>query len=116
MEKCVRDDVLRKVDELILVINENPEYQRFQIVVKQMKNNEEIMSLIKSIKQIQKEIVNLEYVGKDTSLLELKLSNTMETLNSFPVYQEYSYLLSDLNNMFQDTKSFLEAYLNNLLK
>ena len=63
MEKCVRDDVLRKVDELILVINENPEYQRFQIVVKQMKNNEEIMSLIKSIKQIQKEIVNLEYVG-----------------------------------------------------
>ena len=60
MEKCVRDDVLRKVDELILVINENPEYQRFQIVVKQMKSNEEIMSLIKSIKQIQKEIVNLE--------------------------------------------------------
>lgn len=116
MEKHVKDEILNKVDELVILLKESPEYLRYKEIVEQMKKNDEIMMLIKNVKKNQKEIVNLEYRGSNTSNIENILFNSIETLNSYPIYQEYSYLLSDLNYMFQCVKNILEEYINDVLK
>lgn len=116
MEKFVREDVINKVDELIELIKTDNSYKRYKEIVLQMKTNEDIMSAIKEIKQIQKEIVNLEYRKKDVSALEEKYFLILDKLNSYPIYQEYTYLQEDLNNMFQSIKAILEQYINNLIK
>ena len=116
MEKHVKNDILNKVDELVLLLKESPEYLRFQEVTKQMKNNNDVMNLIKKIKRIQKDIVNLEYRRQNVSLLEKELNTCLNELNEYPIYQEYSYLLEDLNNTFQSIKSILEEHINYIVK
>ena len=116
MEKHVKNDILNKVDELVLLLKESPEYLRFQEVTKQMKNNNDVMNLIQKIKRIQKDIVNLEYRRQNVSLLEKELNTCLNELNEYPIYQEYSYLLEDLNNTFQSIKSILEEHINYIVK
>lgn len=116
MEKFVKDEILLKIDELIEMIKNDNLYKRYVLVSKQMKDNEEIMSIIKNIKLLQKKAVNLEYRKEDISLIEKEIANNLNLLNSYPIYQEYSYLLEDLNSLFQDIKSSLEGYINDLLK
>ena len=116
MEKHVKNVILNKVHELDLLLKESPEYLRFQEVTKQMKNNNDVMNLIKKIKRIQKDIVNLEYRRQNVSLLEKELNTCLNELNEYPIYQEYSYLLEDLNNTFQSIKSILEEHINYIVK
>ena len=116
MERSVKDEVINKVDELIDLIKNDNYYKRYKEISLQMKNNEEIMSTIRKIKSLQKEIVNLEYIKEDVSVLEEEYFLNLDKLNSYPIYQEYTYLQEDLNNMFQNIKGILEQYINNLIK
>lgn len=116
MEKFAKDEILTKVDELIALIKEMPSYKRYIDICNQMKKNEEIMSTISFIKKKQKEAVNLEYRKESTSLVDSEISSSLEKLMEYPIYQEYSYLQEDLNNMFQSIKSILEKYINEKIK
>jgi len=116
MEKFVKNEILSKTDELIEMIKKDDLYKRYVLVSKQMKDNEEIMTIISDIKLLQKKAVNLEYKKEDISLVEKEISSKLNLLNSYPIYQEYSYLLEDLNGLFQEIKAILESYINGLLK
>jgi len=116
MEKFVKNEILSKTDELIEMIKKDDLYKRYVLVSKQMKDNEEIMTIISDIKSLQKKAVNLEYKKEDISLVEKEISSKLNLLNSYPIYQEYSYLLEDLNGLFQEIKAILESYINGLLK
>jgi len=116
MEKFVKNEILSKTDELIEMIKKDDLYKRYVLVSKEMKDNEEIMTIISDIKLLQKKAVNLEYKKEDISLVEKEISSKLNLLNSYPIYQEYSYLLEDLNGLFQEIKAILESYINGLLK
>lgn len=113
MVKSLSNDVLVKVDEIVSYIKESDTYKRYLEVEEKMKNNLEIMDKINKIKTIQKEIVKLEIEKKDISILEKEIEEILSNLNTYPIYQEYSYLLEDLNNTFQEIKFMIENYLNN---
>jgi cell fate (sporulation/competence/biofilm development) regulator YmcA (YheA/YmcA/DUF963 family) len=78
-----------------------------------MKNNKEIMSLIKDIKKLEQSIFKKEYNKIDIKDEEKKLKELKKELESFPIYLEYSYLQEDLNNDFQNIKKIIEDSINN---
>lgn len=113
MENKNKEEVLKKIDELVCLIKDTPNYKRYNELKSQMKNNKEIMSLIKDIKKLEQSIVKKEYNKIDINEEEKKLKELKNELESFPIYLEYSYLQEDLNNDFQNIKKIIEDSINN---
>ena len=113
MENKNKEEVLKKIDELVCLIKDTPNYKRYNELKNQMKNNKEIMSLIKQIKKLEQSIIKKEYNKLNTTAEEKKLKELKEELKSFPIYLEYSYLQEDLNNDFQNIKKIIEGSINN---
>ncbi len=112
MEKSLSDQVLDKVSEIVEYIKNSSSYQKFMIIEDKMQQDDEIMTKIAEVKDLQKEMVKLESLKKDISSLEMKRKTLLEELQNYPIYQEYIYLLEDLNNIFQEIKTVLEKYIN----
>ena len=108
MEEKNKELLLKKIDELIEIIKNGKEYKRYVELGSKMKENKEIMNLISKIKKEEQIIVKKEYRKEDTSSLNEELNKIKKELNSFPIYQEYTYLQQDLNNTFQTIKSIIE--------
>lgn len=113
MENKNKEAVLNKLDELISLIKDTPNYKRYLELKNNMGNNKEIMSLINKIKKEEQTIVKKEYNKEDTSLEEKELLNLKNELNKYPDYLEYTYLQEDLNNDFQNIKKIIEDSINN---
>lgn len=108
------NNTLDKFDELIDLIKNSPDYKKYKTLEKIMKNDKEIMMLIEEVKCYQKQIVKLKVVGKDTKELEEKIKIDLEKLENIPVYVEYNYLQTDLNELFQIIKNTIEKCLNDI--
>ena len=112
MEKQNKELILKKIDELISIVKSSDDYQRYIYLANEMKKNNSIMSLVKDIKKLEQKRVNLEYNKENTDGIDKEIDNKRKELDSFPTYQEYSYLKEDLNNTFQSIKSILEQNIN----
>lgn len=112
MEKQNKELILKKVDELINIIKSSDDYKRYIYLADEMKKNDTIMSLVKEIKKLEQKRVKMEYNKESTSDIDNEIDNKRKELDSFPTYQEYSYLKEDLNNTFQSIKSILEQNIN----
>ena len=112
MEKENKEALLKKIDELIDLIKQTPNYKRYNELKDEMSKNNNIMTLIKNIKKLEQSIVKKEYNNMDTKEDEIKLKELKDELNKFPVYLEYLYLQEDLNNDFQNIKKIIEDSIN----
>ena len=112
MENKNKEELLKKLDELIELIKDTPNYKRYIELKDVMSKNNDIMTLIKKIKKTEQSIVKKEYNKEDPKDEEDILKSLKEELNSFPVYLEYSYLQEDLNNDFQNIKKIIEDSIN----
>lgn len=112
MVKSLNSEILKKVDEIISYIEGSEAYVKYKDIESKMKKDVEIMDKVNKVKFLQKEMVKLEIEKKDITSLEKEVEEIMFSLNSYPIYQEYTYLLEDLNNIFQSIKSIIENYLN----
>ena len=113
MESKNKEEILKKINELVSLIKSTSDYKRYDELKKSMSDNKELMSIIKDIKKIEQSIVKKEYNKEDTKEDEAKLKELKEKLDSFPAYLEYSYLQEDLNNDFQNIKKIIEDSINN---
>jgi len=112
MVKSFNDEVLEKIDDIISYIKSSDNYKKFKSIEEKMENNSVIMDKINSVKNFQKEIVKLEVEKKDVTFLEKEIEKILLELDSYPIYQEYNYLLHDLNDTFQSIRIIIEKYLN----
>lgn len=101
-------EILSKVDEIINIIENSNEYQKYLSIKEKIDNNKELKSLINEVRVLQKDIV---HHVKDKSLLEKKTSE----LNSHPLYIEYVNILDEINNTFSIIESSLNKYFYNKL-
>lgn len=107
MEKQNKEELLKKVDELVSIIKNSNDYKRY-IELKTIMENSEIMPIINKIKKVQRESIKNESRGINTLKLEEEIVSLKKELDSYPIYREYTYLQEDLNNDFQNIKKIIE--------
>lgn len=110
----MKDKLHEKIDEMISIIQSSDEYKKYMEISSKMAQDEEIMTLIHEIKELQKKIVKEESIGHDINLLEEDINKKIKLLEEYPIYLDYMYLQEDLNNTMQMIKESIEKYLYNI--
>ena len=102
-----------KIDNLFNAIKESKEYQAYLEIGDVLNKDEEIKSLVKEIKELQKESVNLEYKG-DASYKEIDkiIEEKVKLLNNKPHYQEYLKRMNNFNDILSESSNNIESYIN----
>ena len=110
MEKYM-NDIDTSFNDLIECIKNNEKYKEYLKIKEILLKDEEINSLIKDIKKLQKKITKDEFYKRDCTLDKKKLNQKLEQLNNYPIYIDFCNIQSDLNNMFQIIKNTIEKCL-----
>ena len=108
----MNDNILKKTDELVEYIKSSPDYIKYQQLVERIKKDDEIMNIINKVKTLQKTAVNKEYNKEDVTEINNKIKDNIEKLQTYPIYQEMTYLQEDLDNLFMTIKNMLDDYIN----
>jgi len=106
--------ILNKIDEIIDIIKNSEEYQKYIEISNKMKNNKEIMTLIEEVKTLQKKLVKEKSLGNNTDYIDKQIDEKLKELDTFPIYLEYLYLQEDLDNNITLVKTSIEKYINNI--
>ena len=96
-------EILNKIDEIIHLIEESSEYQKYQKKKKEMQKNDELVKLINKVKVLQKDVVH-HLTSKE------ELNKVMDELNNHPLYREYNNTLSELNNTYAIIENSINHY------
>jgi cell fate (sporulation/competence/biofilm development) regulator YmcA (YheA/YmcA/DUF963 family) len=105
--------VLEKLDELIELLHNQEEIPRFKEIEKQLNQNSYIQSRVNEYKRWQQKVVLVENknqeLPKETSD---KLDRLYHELFDIPIYNEYSLLQEEINDVLQQISFILEEELN----
>lgn len=101
---------MEKLDEVVKVIRNSKEYNTCLDLKKQMDDNEDVNSLVKKIKILQK-----KYIRTNDKDIKLELDNLEKELNDIPIYHIYMENLSKVNDMINYVKDELNNYFDLLL-
>lgn len=96
-------EILDKVDEIIHLIEESSEYQKYLTLQKEIQKNDKLVKLINKVKVLQKDVVH-HLSSKE------ELDKTMDELNEHPLYREYNNTLSELNNTYAIIENSINHY------
>lgn len=96
---------MEKIDEIILEIENSPEYQKYLYLKDKISKDKKLMTLINKVRVLQKDYVH-HLSNKD------ELEELIKELNNDPLYREYSNTLTEINN----TYAIIETSLNNYFK
>ena len=114
MEKKL-SNVLDDVDNLTDYIKDSYKYKRYIEVRDKIKENNDIMKMINDIKSLQKKIVRLEHDHKSIEKEDKEIDNLLSKLEEYPIYNEYNYLIEDLNYELDYVKKTIEENINKVV-
>lgn len=114
MEKFVNNDIVNKIDEIVVFIKDSKEYQDYLFLFNKLSKNDRCNSLIKQVKTLQKELVKKQSCGQDINELEQKINELVSELNTIPLYVEFVDKQQELNEIYQSIKARLDNYFNDL--
>lgn len=104
-----------KVEQLVTYIKNQETYIRYCTCYKKMKQDKEIMAIINEIKQYEQRLVKEKSLDKNIDDIEKEIVIKKDKLREYPIYQEYSYLQEDLNNLFQQIRSIIQKEIDKYL-
>lgn len=105
------ENVYNALEKVISCIVESKDYKICISLKNQMSQNEEISTLIQTIKDTQKKYIRSNY---DLKVKE-ELDTYEETLKNIPVYHIYNDSLERVNQMIDYVKESLNHYFEMLL-
>lgn len=110
-------EVLLKIQELKEIIKNSDEYKKYIEINKKLSKNQEIKLKIEYIKKIQQELVKCEYYKdyEKAKILENSLNKKKKELEGYPIYSEYQYIITQLNESLKQIRN-LEDYLQSITK
>lgn len=103
-----------KFDEIIKVIENSYNYQRYLELKKEMLDNDKVNKMILEIKTIQKELVKKEYYKKDFRFEEQEINKRLEILENIPLYVEFSKYQRLVNDELVLIKDKINDYIDNI--
>ena len=104
------ENVNHAIDEIVNYIKSSSEYKNVISIKKQMNANDELNSIISSIKNIQKKYVRSGYDSK----YKEELDRLNEQLNEIPIYYIYQNNLDVINQKINYIKDTLNDYFYHL--
>lgn len=104
------ENVNQAIDEIVNYIKNSPEYKNIILIKKQMDTNDELNSIISSIKSIQKKYIQSGYDSK----YKEELDRLHEQLNEIPIYIIYQNNLNVINQDINYIKDSLNDYFYHL--
>jgi len=102
----------KKIEELFDSIRNSDIYKKYLIMIKNMKEDKDIMNLLEEIKTLQKEATNLEY-HKDIKNIEIDkiIKEKIKELYSNYKYQEYLNTFNELNEILKNITFQIEKFI-----
>ena len=108
MVKQLNKEILNKVDEIISLIENSDDYQKYLFLKEQIDKNKEVKKLINEVKILQKDVVH--HLKKEN-----ELKKKMDELNNHPLYREYNNTLLEINNVYAIIENSLNKYFQDKL-
>ena len=105
------ENVNKSLDDLIQYIIHTKEYEECITLQNQMSHNEEVMNLIREVKDLQRKYIRSNYDCK----IKEELDSTNQKLMDIPIYYMYNNSLEKVNEMIQYVKESLNDYFDHLL-
>jgi len=98
-----REQILEKANELAKMLADTDEVAFFKKAEEQINKNEKVQNLIKQIKLLQKESVNLQHYQKFEALRENenKIDRLMDELDNIPLVKEFKQSQKEVNDLLQ---------------
>ena len=106
----MNNEVIKEIDLLISTIKSSDIYKEYIHLLNQVDKSEEIKALTNDIRVLNKKMVLTPSIELEK---ELKLKE--EKLNEIPLYSEYKYKLSELNNMLTVIKNKVESFMKDII-
>ncbi len=104
----MNNEILKKVDEIILEIENSPIYHNYLYLKEKISNNQELMELINKVRIMQQDVIHKKKNEKDLELL-------MDELNREPLYVEYKNTVDEINDTFTIIENSLNNYFDKII-
>ena len=104
------EEFYKSLEEVVLCIKDSKEYKNCISIKKKMNENDELITLIKEIKSLQK-----KYIRTPSIDIKKKLESLEKELNEIPIYHIYLDNLQIVNEKIEYVKSSLNEYFDKLL-
>lgn len=102
-------------DQLLELIKQTDIYKKYNHILRQAKDNQDINNIVKDIKTIQQRLVKAEYIDKkNIETLEIELESKKQALYSIPLYQDYLEVSEELNTLIMLINKKIQSCINSL--
>ena len=103
MAQYTRKEVLDEAKKLAEMLANTEEIDRFKELEVKINNNTKVQSLIKKIKALQKQAVNLQAYDKKEALarVEQELDRLQKELDEIPIVSEFKEIQVTVNDVLQ---------------
>lgn len=119
MAEYTRKDVLDQAKVLSEMLASTEEIEQFKEVEAKINGNEKIERLVKKIKTLQKQAVNLQAYEKENALkiVEEEINKAQAELDNMPVVQEFQEVQVIVNDVLQlVTKTIAREVTNHVIE
>ncbi|MRG85321.1 RicAFT regulatory complex protein RicA family protein [Salinibacillus xinjiangensis] len=103
MAEYTRKQVVDEANKLANMLANIEEIDRFKQIEEKLNNNERVQSLIRRIKAMQKQAVNLQHYGKKEAQekAEKELDRMQAELDEIPIVAEFKEIQVTINDILQ---------------
>lgn len=107
------NSIEKKLNELIEALEEQEEIKRYRQIERRMSQSEELMEKIKQYKRWQQKVVlNEQHTGETPNEAQEKLDRLYDELLEVPIYNEYTNLMGEINDVLQGIIKIVEEVVN----
>jgi cell fate (sporulation/competence/biofilm development) regulator YmcA (YheA/YmcA/DUF963 family) len=98
-----KDDILNQAKELAAMIAKTNEVEFFKKAEAKINENENIQQIIKQVKNLQKQSVNLQHLDKEKAQADTdsKIEQLLTELDEFPIVKEFQQSQVEVNDILQ---------------
>ncbi len=119
MEKYTRKQVLDEAKSLANMLANTEEIERFKQVEAKINDNQKLQQMIKKVKTLQKQAVNLQAYDKKEALniVETEIDSLQEEIDAIPIVQEFKEIQIVVNDVLQlVTGTIAREITNNIIE
>ena len=99
--------IIEQVERVIERIKKDTSYQNLLIVQREMRANQNVLSKIEQVKQLQQKYVKSKMQDEQ---IKHDLQKAKEELESIPLYQTYLECVSEVDSKLRTVESILNAF------